>query len=406
MKKIILSTLAVLAALPCFAASASAEQSFVLNGMDSEYYIMLNSEPENSESDVFLLGSLSAKYESNGNPASISAGNDTGGASYGAYQFSSYYGVPLEFAKWCKSSGEGVLTGQRLIDAHKLDGDTYGENFKSTWKAIAAEDAQGFLVLQHNYTKASYYDVMVSKLESQVNGFDIDDYTIAFKNVVWSRAVQQGANSDVIVKAFENLGGFKKQNEDVLIRAVYEQSSKVVDTPPYASSIAMERSSAVKYGIDPEIVTGKYLYYYSRNSSDIQVSVYRRLAVRELADALAMYEQYKPEAEKPTQPGAPEETTTGSGGLVPVIPTTTLPDETRTTLPAEIELPGDKPDETTTRVAETTTRAPETTTSPEETTTQPSEQPQKPEKSFFDYIVDFFTAIIDFFEALFSVLGI
>lgn len=394
MKKKIISLVLAGAILPCAGISASAQQDFVLNGMDSEYYIMLNSVTENADEDAFLLGSLSAKYESNGNPASISEGKDTGKVSYGAYQFSSYYGVPLEFAKWCISSGEGTQTGQRLIDAYTLDGDTYGENFNLVWKALAQEDAQAFLILQHNYTKACYYDVMVSKLEKQVDGFDIDNYTIAFKNVIWSRAVQQGVNSDVIFKAFENLGGFNNQSEDVLIKAVYEQSSKLVDEPPYTSSIAIESSSAVKYEIDPEIVTGKYLYYFSRNSSDIQVSVYRRLAVRELADALAMYEKYKPEADEPTQPDIPEETTTNQGGLIPVVPTTA---------PAEIETTTVQPEETTTNVQETTTAAPETTTSSEETTTAPSTEPENPKKSFLDYIADFFSMILRFFEMIISI---
>lgn len=394
LKKKIISLVLAGAILPCAGISASAQQDFVLNGMDSEYYIMLNSVTENADEDAFLLGSLSAKYESNGNPASISEGKDTGKVSYGAYQFSSYYGVPLEFAKWCISSGEGTQTGQRLIDAYTLDGNTYGENFNLVWKALAQEDAQAFLILQHNYTKACYYDVMVSKLEKQVDGFDIDNYTIAFKNVIWSRAVQQGVNSDVIFKAFENLGGFNNQSEDVLIKAVYEQSSKLVDEPPYTSSIAIESSSAVKYEIDPEIVTGKYLYYFSRNSSDIQVSVYRRLAVRELADALAMYEKYKPEADEPTQPDIPEETTTNQGGLIPVVPTTA---------PAEIETTTVQPEETTTHVQETTTAAPETTTSSEETTTAPSTEPENPKKSFLDYIADFFSMILRFFEMIISI---
>lgn len=401
MKKKIISLALVAAVVGSFCISATAKQEFVLNGLESEYYIMLNSEYANAD-DAFLLGSLSAKYESNGDPASISEGKDTGKVSYGAYQFSSYYGVPMEFARWCISSGEGISTGQRLIDAFGLDGNTYGENFNTVWKAVAAEDSQSFLVLQHNYTKVCYYDKMVSNLEKQVSGFDIDDYTIAFKNVIWSRAVQQGVNSDVIVKAFENLGGFNRQREDVLIKAVYEQSSRVVDEPPYASSIAMQRSSAEKYGIDPELVEGKYLLYYSKNSSDIQVSVYRRLAVRELADALAMYEKYKPETEETTRPVVPEETTTG-GSLKPVETTTAA---ATTTLPAEIEIPGETTTvkETTTVREETTTRVPETTTVTDETTTSAPVEPEKPEKNFFDYIVSFFSAIIRFFEAIFAVL--
>ncbi|MBR4049676.1 MAG: hypothetical protein IKK09_04200 [Clostridia bacterium] len=402
MKKKIICLVLSAAVVGGFAVSAKAKQDFVLNGLESEYYIMLNSDYANADDEAFLLGSLSAKYESNGDPASISEGKDTGGVSYGAYQFSSRNGVPMEFARWCISSGEGARTGQRLIDAFTLDNNTYGENFNAVWKAVAKEDAQSFLVLQHNYTKACYYDVMVSKLEEQIKGFDIDDYTIALKNVIWSRAVHHGVNSKALFNAFENIGGFNRQSEDVLIRAIYAESSKLSNTPQYDSSIAIERSSALKYGIDPETVTGKYLYHFERNSSDIQVSVYRRLAVRELADALAMYEKYKPETESTTKPVVPEETTTG--GLKPV--ETTTASVITTTLPAEIEIPGETTTvkETTTAAEETTTRAPETTTVPEETTASAPVEPEKPKKNFFDYIVSFFLAIIRFFEAIFAAI--
>ena len=372
-KKTVSLLLAFAVILPCITVAANAsEPEFILNGMEPEYYIMLNSADSNS--DVFLLGSLSAKYESNGDPSAISAGNDTGGVSYGAYQFSSYYGVPLEFANWCVSSGEGLESGQRLLDAYAADGNTYGTQFNAVWRSIAAEDSTAFLVLQHNFTKSRYYDVMVAKLEAQVYGFKVDDYTIALKNVIWSRAVQQGANSDVITKAFENLGGFKYQAEDILIKAIYAQSSLLVDTPPYSTSIAITESSAVKYGVDSATVTGKYLYYYSRNSSDIQVAVYKRLAVSELSDALAMYEEYKsdnplipsqPGTTTPTQPGttAPSETTTSSGssgGLIPIPPTTTNPSDS------------------------------------EETTTQPTTQPDSTTggSTLLDNVGDFFRSIL------------
>ncbi len=332
MKKIIPLILSLAVIFPCFTVAASqSEPEFILNGMEPEYYLMLNS-AENI-SDALLLGSLSAKYESNGNPATISSGQDAGGVSYGAYQFASRFGVPLDFANWCVSSGEGVSTGQRLLDAYAKDSNTYGAQFNAEWKSIAAENAEAFLVLQHNYTKTKYYDVMVEKLEKSTPGFKADDYTIALKNVIWSRSVQHGPNSDVISEAFKNIGGFKYQAEDILIRAIYAQSSKLVDNPPYADSIRIEESSAIRYGVDSKTVTGKYMHYFSRNSSNIQVAVYKRLTIDELDDALAMYDEYKrdnplipsqPGTTNPSEPGTTEPS--GDGGiLVPVPPTPTDP---------------------------------------------------------------------------------
>lgn len=288
MKKFIAVILSVAALLPCVFVGVSAGGRFKLDGLDAEYQSIMESQAD----DSFLLGSLSAKYESNGNPGTISENKDTGGVSYGAYQFSSYYGVPYDFAVWCINSGKGYSSGQRLLNAYAADGNAYGYNFNNTWSALAAENSGAFLLLQHDYTKAKYYDVVVAKLESSFPGFDIDNYTIAFKNVVWSRAVQHGVNTDVIAIAFNNIGGFRNKSEDVLINAVYDQSSLLVDYAPEASAKQIQLSSVLKNGLSTDIV-GKYLYYFCRNTSDIQASVYKRLAINERADALAMYEEYK-----------------------------------------------------------------------------------------------------------------
>lgn len=314
MKKVLSLIIAVLMLVPGFTVSSQAFGSrYAPDGMDTDYYAMIDS----GDDEEMLLGSLSAKYESNGNPATISEGKDTGGVSYGAYQFASNFGVPLTFAEWCISSGENKEVGERLKSAYALDKNTYGENFNSEWKKIAEESAEDFLHLQHAFTKARFYDVVVEKLEKNVEGFDIDNYTIALKNVIWSRAVQNGVNTDVVTAAFESLGGFDNQPEDVLIRAIYARASWLVDEAPYPEAVKIEKSSAEKYGIDPEIVEGKYLYYHCKNTSDIQVSVYRRLAVRELEEALEMYVEAGgvlttdyPEFEFPDPPVADEPTQT------------------------------------------------------------------------------------------------
>lgn len=321
MKKILTVLLALSLLLSAFTVGANAfAGEFVLNGLSEDYQVMLSSDDEDMK-----LGSLSAKYESNGRPETISGGGDYGGVSYGAYQFSSRFDVPKTFFNWCISSGKGVKTGERLKAAYELDGNTYGEKFNAEWKKIAEESSEDFLALQHAFTKARFYDVVVARLEQQFEGFDIDNYTIALKNVIWSRAVQNGANNDVIKIAFENLGGFKNQPEDVLIRAIYKQASKLVDEPPTEDSVVIVKSSAEKYGIDPEIVEGKYLYYHSRNTSDVQVSVYRRLAVREVEEALEMY--------------------VAAGGVL--TPEDELPDELDPDMPDDGEADTENPDDPT-----------------------------------------------------------
>lgn len=254
----------------------------------TQYYTSAPSQYESNltpEQEDALLGTVTAKYESNGNPGAISSGNgDAGGVSFGAYQFASRAGVPLTFANWCVSTGKATETGNRLIAAYNTDSG-YGETFKAEWKALANEDHDGFLAVQHAFVRATYYDAIVSRVEKNISGFDIDTYGIALKNVFWSRSVQHGVGGayNVISRAFASLGGFDFQSEEILIRAIYNESGALSET----GTNQISGSTAQSLGID-----GLYMKYYSGNSSSVQVSVYRRLHINELTDILNMLRTY------------------------------------------------------------------------------------------------------------------
>lgn len=122
---------------------------------DNEAYVGVDSK----------LGELSAKYESNGNPGSISGGGgDIGGSSYGAYQFASAFGVPYDFTLWLKGENDDYYN--RLLNAYNSDGNKFKLNFNTEWLAIANENSSLFLQLQHDYTKYAYYDVVVNQIRS------------------------------------------------------------------------------------------------------------------------------------------------------------------------------------------------------------------------------------------------
>ncbi len=246
-----------------------------------------------------LLGTVSAQYESNGDPGSISGGEgDLGGASYGAYQFPANFDGPLTFARWCVSSGRGKTEGNRLIAAYEQDGNRFGSHFNAAWKALAAEDKSGFLTLQRLYTKTQYYDKAVTALQTYFS-LDISLYGIAFKNAVWSRTVQHGLGSFTNRNGFLGLlrrvdealpGGLTGTPEKELILAIYEESGKVVTTGTNKITAAAAGGNAWivrKYGLE-----GKYLKYYSGNSAAVQAGVYLRLRVNEPADLLDMLEEY------------------------------------------------------------------------------------------------------------------
>lgn len=137
-----------------------------------------------------MLGELSANYESNGNPATVSGGQgDAGGISYGAYQFASNMGVPQKFVEWALSyPDENLRNYGRVLSQYEIN----SQEFIDTWVSIGNTDPQGFLQLQHDYTKECYYDSGVSNLMDWY-GFNIDDHSESLKNVLWSACVQFGS---------------------------------------------------------------------------------------------------------------------------------------------------------------------------------------------------------------------
>ena len=243
------------------------------------------------------LDDLSRFYETGNarSPGMISTvDGDAGGKSYGMYMFASNAGTPHAFAEWCKRYPEGSTyhdIGATLDEAYHYISDGYGAFFDAAWEGIAYIYGSTFASAQYDYTKATIYDEAVSKVESTVAGFDIDNYSVALKNVFWSRAVQHGASGacSLIVKAFNTLGGFANQPEAQLIQAIYAESGRLVTAAQLSSETsgrsgpAMSGDTANKYG-----TSGLTLRYFFGCSGDVQMGVYRRLAVNEPSDALVM----------------------------------------------------------------------------------------------------------------------
>ena len=145
-----------------------------------------------------MLGSVSGKYESKNCAGAVSCGlGDLGGVSYGAHQFIA--SVANDFASWLLKKGHSY--GAKLM---RYNAPT--ENFSNVWKQIAKDDNDGFLNLQHEYTKIQYYEPAKKHLKEA--NFFLDNHSNAMKECVFSRAVQYGASN--IVEIFDE--GLKKLN--------------------------------------------------------------------------------------------------------------------------------------------------------------------------------------------------
>lgn len=243
------------------------------------------------------LGDLSQYYEIGSISENVDAGivstvkGDSGGTSFGIYMFASASNTPYKFAEWLSDSENSVYAtiGTALCNAYNYNSKNeyypgYGSNFTNTWKLMAETYTQQFYQAQKDYWQSAYYNDLVSRLETTYSGLKVSDYSIALKNVIWSRSVQHGVNGayNVITRAMDELGGFKYQPEAELISAIYAESGKLTGD----HETKMTSALANKYGMK-----NMSLAYYSANSGAVQESVYRRLRVNEPHDALTMLYQ-------------------------------------------------------------------------------------------------------------------
>ena len=146
-----------------------------------------------SSNDITTIASLSAKYESHGDPGAVSSGSgDLGGVSYGSYQFASNVGAVDCFLEWAKDySNDALANYARELIKFPVN----SQEFKNLWKEIGDVDPNGFQELQDAYVMHHYYEAAASSLRDKY--FEINKHSIAMKAVLFSRSVQYGPGNMV-----------------------------------------------------------------------------------------------------------------------------------------------------------------------------------------------------------------
>ena len=163
------------------------------------------------------LGKLSEKYESGGRgPGTVSSGKgDPGGVSYGTYQLASKVGRADDFVKkYYPEEFKGLKGGT--------------DEFTKKWKELAQKDPKGLRANEHAYIKETHYDPQVKRLAKDLM-VDATKRSAAFRDVVWSVAVQHGPNTDVIVTAVKPLlkdAKLEDVTDEQMIRAVYAERGR------------------------------------------------------------------------------------------------------------------------------------------------------------------------------------
>ena len=242
------------------------------------------------------LGALSQYYETgaDADPGAVSTvPGDPGGTSFGLYMFSSKAGTLDAFRTWLRNYRGNAIYNGFAATLDKAYGENtsgaaaagYGPNFESAWRELGHGVNKGeFANAQTEYWGTERYSTLISRLQSKYPSLNLNDYSIALKNVLWSRSVQHGVDGayNVVTRAIDNrLGGFKMQSEAELIEAIYTECSKLAeDIPKYRD---MQTQLSDRYG-----VKNRSMAYYSAADGDVQSSVYSRLHINEPADALVM----------------------------------------------------------------------------------------------------------------------
>jgi hypothetical protein len=123
-----------------------------------------------------LLGEISARYESQ-DPGTISTGRgDHGGMSYGVYQLSKH--TIEEYLRWS-------VYKNRFNDVRPCT-----EEFNERWRELAKNEPDGFSKDQHDFVRATHYDVQAARLKA--DGLDLSGRGIAVQEALWSTSVQTG----------------------------------------------------------------------------------------------------------------------------------------------------------------------------------------------------------------------
>lgn len=191
------------------------------------------------------LGSLSKKYESSGNPATIArTKGDIGGASYGSYQLTTNSGHAQKFANQYGGALKGLKAGTTAFD--------------NAWKQEAAKNPNAFATAQHNYVKNTHYAPAASKFKA-TTGIDPSAAPLAVQNMIWSIGVQHGAGGANTI--FKNANISKGMTWETIISKVYNERSKVDK-------------------------------YFTSSPKNIKQSVYNRFQ-KEKSDALSMLRSQK-----------------------------------------------------------------------------------------------------------------
>ncbi len=212
----------------------------------------LNDEDVKALTDV--KGILAEKFESGGKGISAIGYDYNGGTSYGKYQIASRPGSMSNFIKYL--SDEAPDLAERLKKAGSANTGGRRGKMPEVWQQIAEEQPERFEALQDGFIKKSHFMPALEAI-AEKTGIAIDKFGEAFKEVLFSTAVQHGpaGAARIFARAIDRVGrdklhedadpaNFAKVGEN-LIKQVYNlRSGQFSSSTPEVQSAVKNRLRA------------------------------------------------------------------------------------------------------------------------------------------------------------------
>jgi len=156
-----------------------------------------------------VTGELSAIFESGKEGVAAIGYDRMGGTSYGKYQIASRTGMMQLFMKYLDEHEPSL--SERLRKSGSSNTSSRWGGMPSEWKKIAAENPKRFEELQDKFIMQTNYQPAASNIEART-AMNVDGFSPALKEVLWSTAVQHGPNG--AARIFANAADHTKEAVD------------------------------------------------------------------------------------------------------------------------------------------------------------------------------------------------
>ncbi len=178
----------------------------------------------------YQLGTLSAEFESRGNPEAIGKDN-AGGYSYGKYQIASSVDTMKQYIKYLQKNPQYTSFAKKLNDAGGSNGAKDGTtSFVNTW--IRLSKNQDFNKSQFQFIIETHLTPLLNSIKEK-KILDIENRHPVIKDILYSMSVQHQGAAKIVNRALSTLKQKYKNIDDItMVKELYNQRIQYVKSLP------------------------------------------------------------------------------------------------------------------------------------------------------------------------------